>query len=874
MSLREYQRKRNFRRTSEPKPKLAKRHGWSYVIQKHAASHLHYDFRLELDGVLKSWAVPKGPSLDPSVKRLAMHVEDHPVKYGEFEGIIPEGEYGGGTVMLWDRGTWEPVGDPQANYRKGQFKFKLHGEKLRGGWMLVRRSRSTDGKGNEWFLFKERDEEARTDGRSIVEDQPLSVVSGRDLDQIAADQDNVWQSNRSNGTAPKSRRVSRARTTVAKRKPIEVPTGLQGAKRAAMPRRVQAQLAMLAKHAPVGDQWVHEIKFDGYRMLCRIDKGKAEFTSRNQKSWTSDLAYLAEVAGRLPIKQAILDGEVVAFKENGVTDFQALQNVFSEGRVHELVYYVFDLLYLNGMDLRRVPLVDRKGLLEKLVAGAGAQTTIRFSEHFVGNGPQFFQQASKLGLEGIICKLGDRPYVGGRSTDWLKVKANQREEFVIGGFTDPGVRGGFGALLLGYYNKQRELVYAGKVGTGFTDALLESLRKRLDAMVQRESPFVDLRRPVGEAKGAHWVRPQLVAQIAFTEWTRGGHLRHPSFLGLREDKAASNVKRDRAINSTEVKETTAKSKRSKRGSKPATFHLGEDGEGLLAGVRITSPNKVLFADGDITKLELAQYYLSVARWILPQVTNRPLSLVRCPEGAGKKCFFQKHPGVGTPENIRLVPVKEKDKTRDYLVVDKVEDLVALAQIGALEIHVWGSQADKLEHPDRMFFDLDPDPSVLWPRVVESAHQIRDFLEEIGLKSFVKTTGGKGLHVVVPLQRRHNWDEVKGFSKAVAELIEQADPKRYTSNMSKAARVGKIYVDYLRNGRTATAIAAYSTRAKPRASVSVPLSWDELTPDIHSDTFTVRNVMDRLHSLKKDPWAKIENIKQALSNKIKKKLGIA
>jgi bifunctional non-homologous end joining protein LigD len=872
MSLREYKRKRDFRRTSEPKPKLAKRQGWSYVIQKHAASHLHYDFRLELDGVLKSWAVPKGPSLDPSVKRLAMHVEDHPVKYGEFEGIIPEGEYGGGTVMLWDRGTWEPVGDPHASYRKGQFKFKLHGERLRGGWMLVRRSRSTNGKGNEWFLFKERDDEARTDGRQIVEDQPLSVTSGRDLEQIAADQDNVWRSNRSNGKAFSRRRISHVKATAAKRKPIEVPTGLPAAKRSAMPRRVEAQLATLAKEAPAGDQWIHEIKFDGYRMLCQIDKGKADFISRNQKSWTADLDYLAQVASRLPVKQAILDGEVVAFKADGVTDFQALQNVFSEGRVHELVYYVFDLLYLNGLDLRRVSLTDRKALLEKVIAGAGKQSTIRFSEHFVGNGPGFFQQAAKLGLEGIICKLADRPHVGGRSTDWLKVKANQREEFVIGGFTDPGVRGGFGALLLGYHNKQRELVYAGKVGTGFTDALLESLRQRLDAMVQKESPFVDLRRPVGEAKGAHWVRPQLLAQIAFTEWTRGGHLRHPSFLGLREDKAASSVKRDKPIEVDEVKQTARKFKSTKRGSKPATFQAAEDGEGMLAGVRITNPNKVLFAEGDVTKLELAQYYLSIARWILPQVANRPLSLVRCPEGAGKKCFFQKHPGVGTPDTIRLVPVKEKNKTRDYLVVDKIEDLVALAQIGALEIHVWGSQADKLEYPDRMFFDLDPDPSVPWPRVVESAHQIRTFLEEVGLKSFVKTTGGKGLHVVVPLQRRHDWEEVKGFSKAVAELIERADPKRYTSNMSKAARTGKIYVDYLRNGRTATAIAAYSTRAKPRASVSVPLAWDELTPDIHSDTFTVRNLAERLDSLKKDPWAKIGSVKQSLSRAIKKKLG--
>jgi bifunctional non-homologous end joining protein LigD len=569
---------------------------------------------------------------------------------------------------------------------------------------------------------------------------------------------------------------------------------------------------------------------------------------------------------------------VVAVKADGTTDFQTMQNVFSENRVQELVYYAFDLLYLNGTDLRNVALEERKRLLENILPPAAEQSTIRYSGHFVGNGPQFFSQASEMKLEGIICKLRDGTYTAGRSHDWLKVKSSNREEFVIGGFTDPGIRGGFGALLLGYHNKAHELIYAGKVGTGFSDALLASLRRRLDSITQKESPFADLQRTVGEARGAHWVRPQLVAQVAFTEWTRGGHLRHPSFLGLREDKAPSTIVRDRALTSKElptaVKPSRKKAKAKAGKADPAPLIRSKiPGEGTIAGVRITSPDKVLFGDGDITKLELAQYYLSIARWILPHVANRPLSLVRCPEGTGKECFFQKHPGVGTPKTIRLVPVKEKSSTRNYLVVDRVEDLVSLAQIGALEIHVWGSQADKLEFPDRMIFDLDPDPSVRWPRVVESAHQIRAFLEEIGLQSFVKTTGGKGLHIVVPLQRRHDWDEVKAFSKTVAELIEQADPRRYTSNMAKSARGGKIFIDYLRNGRTATAIAAYSTRAKPRATVSVPLAWHEVTPDIHADTFTVRNLIERLESLKKDPWQKITSVRQSLTNAIKKKLGI-
>ena len=812
------------------------------------------------------------------MRRLALHVEDHPVEYGQFEGIIPEGEYGGGTVMLWDRGTWEPVGDPQESYRRGKFKFRLHGRKLQGGWMLVKRSRSTTGKDNEWFLFKEKDEHAQAGDGDVTSEQPLSVKSGRDLDQIAHDQDKVWRSNGSKRKAPSVRR-SRTRKTTVRRKPVEVPDDLKGAKRASLPRHIDVKLATLVKKAPEGDQWVHEMKFDGYRMVCRIDRGKTEIFSRNHKSWTKALPHLAQSAAELPVQQAVLDGEVVGFKPDGTTDFQTMQNAFSENRVSELAYYAFDLLYLNGTDLRNVSLEERKRLLEKLLLPPREPNIIRYSEHFVGNGPQFFDQASKMGLEGIICKLRDGKYTAGRSYDWLKVKSSNREEFVIGGYTDPGIRGGFGALLLGYHNRDHELVYAGKVGTGFTDAFLKSFRKRLDAIVQKESPFFDLRRPVGEARGAHWVRPQLVAQVAFTEWTRGGHLRHPSFLGLREDKSANTVVRDRALKPAELPRAAKSSgkERSRSAATPASpafVPSGIDGEGTLAGVRMTSPDKVFFSDDDITKLELAQYYLAVARWILPHVANRPLSLVRCPEGAEKECFFQKHPGVATPKSIRLVPVKEKNTIRNYLVVDRVEDLVSLAQIGALEIHVWGSRADKLEFPDRMIFDLDPDPAVPWSRVIDSAHQIRLFLKDVGLESFVKTTGGKGLHIVVPLQRRQEWDEVKSFSKAVAGLIEQADPKHFTSNMSKAARRGKIYIDYLRNGRTATAIAAYSTRARAGATVSVPVSWDELTPGIRSDEFTIRNLVDRLHSLKRDPWAKIGSIRQSLTTAVKKRLGVS
>lgn len=880
MSLREYQRKRNFRRTPEPVPKLAQRSGFSYAIQKHAASHLHYDFRLELDGVLKSWAIPKGPSLDTKVRRLAMHVEDHPVEYGEFEGIIPEGEYGGGTVMLWDRGTWEPLGNPHESYRSGKLKFRLYGEKLQGGWMLVKTSRSASGHDNEWLLIKERDEFARSgDDSDVVRDRPLSITSERTLEQIGEDKERVWSANRtSNEVTPKSRNTKSKKPS--KRMKVTVPAGLEGAKPSiTFLHRVEPKLATLAPLAPEGDRWFHEIKWDGYRMLCYINGGRAEFYTRQQNNWTEKLQELARAVIKLPVEQAVIDGEVVAFKSDGTPDFQALQNAFSQGGEQALVYCMFDLLYLNGHDLRGVTLEERKQLLQQILVGISEQHALRYSEHVIGSGPAFFKQVSAMGLEGIVSKRRDSRYSAGRNGDWLKIKSGCREEFVIGGFTDSSARGGFSALLLGYYDANNQLVYVGKVGTGFSDSLLETLRKSLDKLVHKQSPFANLRVKTGEARGAHWVEPELVAQVSFANTTRGGHLRHASFLGLSEGKLASSVARKKPFDTTELThraEPTVNHTKLKT-AKPLVKFVPSStgkGEGSFAGVRLTSAGKVLFNEEGVTKLELAEYYLAIAPWILPHVSNRPLSLVRCPEGAGKECFFQKHPGIGSPKTLRLVAVTESGGTHNYFVVDSAEDLISLAQIGSLEIHVWGSKADKLELPDRMIFDLDPDPTVAWPRVVESAHQIRAFLDDIGLQSFVKTTGGKGLHIVVPIQRRHDWDEVKAFSKRIAELIEQADPSRYTSNMSKAARVGKIYIDYLRNGRTATAIAAYSTRARPRASVSVPVSWDELKPSIRSDSFTVRSLPSRLARLKEDPWAGIGSVRQSLTVAMKKQLGIS
>jgi bifunctional non-homologous end joining protein LigD len=549
MGLREYQRKRHFKRTPEPVGKLAKTKGRLFVVQKHDARNLHYDFRLELEGVLKSWAVPKGPSLDPSVKRLAMQVEDHPVEYGSFEGIIPEGDYGGGTVMLWDRGTWEPIGNPHESYREGKFKFVLHGEKLRGRWMLVRtRSFSRDGRdernGRHWLLFKERDSEARSaDDDDVLEAQPLSVATGRSLNEIALDRDHVWGSNKSNGKVAsrhKPVRAARAKQTDKSTPSTKLDVSkLPGAKtQRQLPVRVNVELATLTKEAPEGDEWLHEIKLDGYRMICRIDHGRVEFITRNHKSWTDKLPSLVEAAKRLPVSQAILDGELVALRPDGTTNFEDLQNVFKERRVNLLHYYVFDLLHLNGYDLTEVGLEARKGVLETLLQPASG-INFHLSEHVDGSGPDFFQQACKMHLEGIISKRRDRPYRPGRGYDWLKIKCLLSDEFVIGGYTDPtGSRIGFGALLVGTHDPKGKLIYAGKVGTGFNDAMLRSLMQGLKPLNSDESPFSDLKRG---ARGTHWVKPELVAQVTFGSRTRDGRLRQPSFQGLREDKPASEV---------------------------------------------------------------------------------------------------------------------------------------------------------------------------------------------------------------------------------------------------------------------------------------------------------------------------------------------
>ena len=853
--LREYRRKRDFSVTPEPSGAAARNgSGHSFVVQKHAATRLHYDFRLELDGVLKSWAVPKGPSLDPGEKRLAMQTEDHPVEYGSFEGVIPEGEYGGGTVLLWDQGTWEPVGDPHAGLAKGKLEFILQGKKLRGRWTLVKiRGRQSRDADKAWLLIKGQDDTARASAElDVTEALPKSVASNRTLDDVARQRDRVWHSN------TRARTHERLRSAPVQRARRPQAAALPGARHESLPAFVAPQLATLVSEPPAGDEWLHEMKFDGYRVLCRIERGTVRLLSRTGKDWTDRLAAVAQAASRLNVRAAMLDGEVAVVLPSGVTSFNALQNALAGGGSDELVYFVFDLLHLDGSDLRGSPLEARKEALHALVDGA--HSTVRYSDHVVGNGEAFLRQACRMALEGVVSKRRDAPYVSGRTRTWQKAKCIQEQEFVIGGFTDPeGSRQGLGALLLGVHDKDGALAYVGKVGTGFTGRAAVDLRRRLDALATRTSPFAG--RPP-RASRAHWVRPELVGEVEFTEWTPDGRLRHPSWKGLREDKPAGDVVRETAA--APRSRTVYAAARAKNPRAPAKDTGGTE----VAGVRITHPDRVLYAPQGITKLALARFYESIADWILPHLRSRPTSLVRCPEGLAGKCFYQKHVGTWAPAALRRVQIREKTKVGEYLVVDDLAGLIGLVQIGILEIHTWNSVVERLEHPDRLVFDLDPGDDVPWRDVVDAARLLRAYLQDQGLESFLKTTGGKGLHLVVPIASGPGWDDCLVFSRAVAERLAAESPRAFTANVAKRERRGRIYLDYLRNLRGATAVAAFSTRARPGAPVSTPLAWDELGPRIRSGHYTVANLSRRLASLKSDPWAAYARTRQALPARVR------
>ena len=884
-SLARYRSMRDFTRTPEPAGKAPKaRAQGAFVVQKHAATALHYDFRLELDGVLKSWAVPKGPNLDPAVKRLAVETEDHPLEYASFEGVIPAGAYGAGRVIVWDQGRWIPEKDPQDGYRRGRLEFALEGQKLRGSWVLLRLAGRSQGAKPAWLLIKRHDGEARAGAKADLPAlRPESVRTGRPIEALAQGTEREWPSNRKDkahakaeAKATRPRAGERRDAPAAATKPAAAgprrPTrpaarggstsvadaaSLPGAKPARLPTRFGAQLCTLVSAAPDGDGWLHEIKFDGYRMLCRIEGGRARLISRNGKDWTERFRRVADAAALLPVKDALLDGEVVRFDARGHTSFQALQAVLAPGTAHDVDFCVFDLLHLDGHDLSAVPLLERKRALARLV-GKRKGSVLRYSDHVVGAGPAFHAAACRQGLEGIVSKRADGHHVAARTREWLKVRCGKRQELVVVGFTPhTALPRALGALLLGVNEDGRGLRYAGKVGTGFSETVRTDLRTRLerDATIEPPAFARSLRVP-----GAVWVKPRLVAEIAFTEWTEDGMLRHPTFQGLREDKEPSEVARERPAAPPAASAQPARAPRV--APRPAA------GGGTVLHVRLTHPERVVWPEQGFTKAQLAAYYAAVAEWMLPEVKGRPITLLRCPEGQGKACFFQKHPVGAVPAGLTTVSIRESEGKAPYLVVEAAEGLVSLVQMGALEVHTWGARADDVERPDRIVLDLDPDPSVPFARVVAAAREVRARFEAVGLAAFVKTTGGKGLHVVTPLLRKHGWDEVKGVSRALAESLVKDEPETYLAKTSKAARRGKIFVDWLRNARGATAIASFSTRARAGAPVSVPLAWDELDRRLDPAAFTLASVPARLRSQKADPWGGFARTAKGLARAVK------
>jgi bifunctional non-homologous end joining protein LigD len=848
-ALERYQAKRDFTRTAEPRGSAPKASGTElrYLIQKHAARRLHYDFRLELDGTLKSWAVTKGPSLNPADKRLAVHVEDHPLEYGSFEGTIPQGQYGGGTVMLWDEGTWEPIGDAAKAYSKGRLSFILNGKRLKGEWHLVRMgSRAKDGKRDNWLLIKSRDRYANEDnGDRALERYQKSAASNRSMEAIAKGK-KEWTSK---GSTTKATSAPRAKKTKRSN-----PKERASADEKAPPAFIAPELATLVSDPPSGDSWVHEIKFDGYRALCRIADGRVKLLTRNNKDWTDKFKFIADQMAELDISNSILDGEITTIDESGAMSFSALQQALGNHAQDKLHYYLFDALYLHGEDLRDKPLLERKEALRALIPSG--HTSLHYSEHFVQPGPDVLQHACHIALEGIISKRAESPYQSGRNDAWLKSKCVNEQEFVIGGYTrQPKHPDRLAALLIGVYDK-KQLIFAGKVGTGFDRKESSRLLKVLGPLEQRAAPFANV--PNEAKRQAIWVKPTLVAQVNFAEWTRDNVLRHPSYQGLREDKPTEQVTREtrkRLVGGTNGKgDRMAKVHKTKKADLPVKPNV-------IAGVALTHPEKVLYPEQNLTKQDLAEYYEQVAGWMLPHVAGRPISLVRFPAGEGKPCFFQRHGGEGKAKAIHEVDIDVD--SRAYITIDNLEGLISLVQMGVLEIHVWGCRADKADQPDRIVFDFDPHEDVPWETVKDAAREMRQRLKKLELESFLKTTGGKGLHVVAPIARKPDWPTVKDFAHKLAQQMAGDAPELFTTNSRKAERKGRIFIDYLRNDKTASAIAPYSTRAREGASIAVPLAWEELAKLPNAHSFTIERVEKRLKALKSDPWKDIEDLRQSL-----------
>ena len=804
VALETYRKKRDFKTTSEPKGGKARKSGNSFVIQKHDATRLHYDFRLEMDGVLKSWAVTRGPSLVPGEKRLAVHVEDHPLEYSDFEGTIPKGEYGGGTVIVWDRGTWTPVFDPARGYAKGHLEFELHGSKLSGRWHLVRMHGKPREKRENWLLIKGEDEAARSEGDpDILEEMPKSVKTGRQIADVAGEAPG-WSSK--TGKLDKSAAKSEtAKQPEAAETSVPDPSSFKGARKARLPDFVEPTLATLAPAPPKGERWIHEIKFDGYRLQARIEAGRVKLLTRTGLDWIKKFGKQITAALQdLPAGTALIDGELVVENAAGASDFSALQADLSADRTDRFIFYVFDLLYLDGYDLQALPLSERKSILQSFVANSSTQ--IRYSEHFEGDGALIRDHACRLGLEGIVSKLHNAPYRSGRGKSWVKSKCSQNQEFVIAGYVPSTTsRRAIGSLVMGVYNG-KNLEHVGRVGTGYSASVAEDLYRRLERIRVPESPFAE-RLSADAARQVRYVKPQLVAQVEFRAWTADGNLRHAAFRGLREDKPAHEVVRE-----------TPKSTRCN--IKPQRHT-----------VKLTHPDRIYWPEQGVTKEGLADYYTDVWPYMSPFVVGRPLALLRSPEGITGQSFFQKHAWKGLNPNIALVN-DPKDKDDEPLIsINDLDGLIGLVQSAVLEIHPWGSTVKDWEHPDMIIMDLDPGDGVAWEKVIEAAHETRQRLEQAGLNAFVKTSGGKGLHVVAPVKPKAAWPEVKAFTKAIADAMAADSPDRYVATITKSKRAGKILIDYLRNQRGTTAVAPYSTRARPGAAVSMPLEWGELTSGI-------------------------------------------
>ena len=878
--LARYRTMRDFNVTAEPSGGTSKSEdALPFVIQKHAATRLHYDFRLGWNGVLKSWACAKGPSYVVHDKRLAVQVEDHPMEYGGFEGIIPRGQYGGGTVMVWDQGTWEPHVNVDEGLRKGSLKFALSGTKMHGNWTLVRMGgkAAQESKPN-WLLIKEHDDFERHEGDpAITEEMPNSAVTGRSLEEIATASTHVWNSKEtaSEGQAWYRQRARDA-DAVSTAKPVKKAAakvaakpslpGLDDLPKEKLPEFLKPQLAQETQAPPSGTEWLHELKLDGYRIQARKRGNSVELFTRSGLDWTHRMKSIAAAVKELPVDDALLDGEVVVLDDAGLSSFARLQASFEKNEKHPLTFFVFDLLHMNGRNTRGLPLRERKQLLHGFIDGEGHE--VRMSDDLSGDGAQIFHAACELHAEGIISKRADGEYSSGRSTQWVKSKCVHEQEFVVGGWVDlsNGSRG-VGSLLLGYYDDRGKLIYAGRTGTGFTQKIHIMLRDKLDAIEQKTMPFAAIN--AEGRRGAHWVKPELVVQVRFATWTSDQQVRQASYQGLREDKAAKEVRREMGPPSAKYKATkteVADLKASEEETtKTAAKKAAAPKQTPLPAMRLTHPDKVVDPESGITKQQLAEYLWSVSTNMLPHIADRPLSLVRCPEGSSKQCFYQKHVNHMLPKGVGSVMVSDKKggEPEPYITLNSAEALTGLAQMSVLEIHPWGSCNDDLEHPNRIIIDLDPDESLPWSKVCEAALEVRSILDAMKLTSFIKTTGGKGLHVVFPLTPEHDFATMKVWAHGFVQAMERANPALYLSKMTKAARTGKIYLDYLRNERGATAVAPYSMRSRLGLPVSMPLEWKELT-GTQRPRFTIANATEWLHRLSNDPWKKLLTTRQQLS----------